>query len=370
MDFDSPSDNDPRRLEVRAWFDANPNPSLKQIAEAGYAAPHWPRPWGLSANPELQIIISDEAYRAGVTMPNVINAIGVNQCGQTLVNHGTPEQQARYLPPALACEELWTMLFSEPSGGSDLSAARTVARREGDHYIINGQKIWSSAAHKAHIGVLLARTDPSVPKHRGLSVFLIDMKAPGVEVRRIADMSGYQSEFNEVFLDEVRVPATALVGNEGEGWGLVLSQLQTERMGMTEPGAVWGFGPTARELVHGLIKTGKIKDSLIRDEAAALYVEGEMLRLITCRNLSNRIGGKPAGLEGNLGKMVAAPHGQRMADLAKRAVGAPGMLGGENDLPLPDEFVDPRFNTWDYSYWFSPAGTLGVGTQEILKNSV
>jgi alkylation response protein AidB-like acyl-CoA dehydrogenase len=133
MDFDLPPQDDPRRLEVRAWLARNPQPAGRQVAEAGYAVPHWPRPWGLSADPELQVIIADELERANVDAPYHVNPVAVNNCAQSLLTHGTDAQRARFLPPALACEEIWCMLFSEPSAGSDLAALQTVARREGDH---------------------------------------------------------------------------------------------------------------------------------------------------------------------------------------------------------------------------------------------
>lgn len=370
MDFNLPAENDPRRLEVREWFIDNPNATLEDLAKKGYAAPNWPAPWGVSADPELQLIVEEETERAGLPVPARINPVAVNQCGQTVVHVGTEEQKRQFLPDALACRKKWCMLFSEPSAGSDLASLRTTARREGNGYVISGQKTWNSAAHNAQIGVIIARTDPTVPKHKGLSVFIIDMDAPGVDVRPIHNMTGRESEFNEVFLNDVKVSGDRLLGEEGQGWGIVLSQLQTERMAMTKPGAVWGWGPTARELVHGLMATDRLKDPYLRDEAAKLYIEGELLRLLTYRNLSNRLNGKPAGLEGNIGKMVASPHGQRLSDLAKQAVGASGMFDSEEyDLPLPDRDYG-HFSSWEYSYWFAPAGTLGVGTQEILKNSV
>ncbi|GLI96667.1 acyl-CoA dehydrogenase [Sphingobium sp. BS19] len=369
MDFNLPAENDPRRLEVRRWFQDNPNPSYQQLAEKGYTVPHWPAPWGLSADPETQLIIEDEIKRAGIAHPMSINSIAVNQCGQSLLVYGTEEMRQRFLPPALACRELWTMLFSEPSCGSDLGALRTNARRDGDDYIINGQKIWNSNAHIASIGVVIVRTDPSVPKHRGLTIFLIDMKSPAVEVRPILDMSGHAPEYNEVFLTDVRVPASQRLGEEGQGWQIVVEQLQTERMSMAKPAAVWGHGPTARELVYGLIETGKIKDPLIREEAAKLYAEGELLRLLSARNLSNRINGAPAGLEANLGKMIASPHGQQLSTLAKRTEGVAGMVRDDDELPRPDMDYG-MFDTWDYCYWFGPAATLGVGTQEVLKNTI
>ncbi len=369
MDFTLPGEDDPRRIEIRAWFEANPKPSYRQIAERGLAAPNWPAPWGLSAGPELVLIVDQELERAGIAHPHLKNPIGTNQCGQSLLKWGTEAQRQRFLPPALACEEVWCMLFSEPSGGSDLGALRTTARREGDDYVINGQKIWTSLAHRAQVGVIVLRTDSTVPKHRGLSVLLVDMASPGITVRPIVDMTGEENEYNEVFLDDVRVPAGNLLGAEGDGWRIVMEQLQTERQGMTMPGAVWGNGPTARELVDGLIRTGRIKDPVLRDEAAKLYIEGELLRLLTYRNMSNKINGKPAGFEGNLGKMIASPHGQRLSDLAKRSQGPAGMIDDPDVLPLPDREFG-LFDNWDYAYWFAPAATLGVGTQEILKNTV
>ena len=369
MDFNLPAEDDPRRVKVRRWFEANPKPTYAAMAKQGYVTPNWPPPWGLSADPELQLIIDQEIERAGILHPLRVNAVALNQCGQSLLTHGTEQQRQELLPRALALEDKWCMLFSEPSGGSDLGSLRTTARREGDHYIINGQKIWNSLADRAQIGVVIVRTDASLPKHKGLSIFLLDMKTPGVDVRPIMDMTGNEPEYNEVFLTDVKVPASRLLGKEGDGWKIVMEQLQTERMGMTKPGAVWGGGPTARELVLGLIESGKIKDPVVRDEAAKLYIEGELLRLLTYRNLSNRINGKPPGLEANLGKMVASPHGQRMSDLAKRVQGPAGLVVGQDTLPLVKKNYG-RFSSWDYSYWFGPAATLGVGTQEILKNSV
>jgi alkylation response protein AidB-like acyl-CoA dehydrogenase len=369
MDFNFPADDDPRRHEIRLWFEANPSASYRQIAERGLCAANWPAPWGLAADAEMTLIIDEEFARAGVRHPAALNGTAVNQCGQSLLTWGSNAQRQRFLPPALACEEKWCMLFSEPSGGSDLGNARTTARRDGDHYVVNGQKIWNSLAHVAQIGVLVARTDSTVPKHQGLSQFIVEMNTPGITVRPIIDMSGEENEYNEVFFEDVRIPAANRLGQEGDGWRITMEQLQTERQYMTKPGAVWGSGPTARELVDGLIQTGRIKEPLIRDEAAKLYIEGELLRLLSLRNLSNKINGQPAGLEGNIGKMVSSPHGQRMTDLAKRSQGLAGMVKNNDVLPLPDKDFG-LFDNWDYAYWFSPATTLGVGTQEILKNTV
>ncbi len=370
MDFDLPTEDDPRRMEVRAWFKAHPRPSGDEWLSSGYTVPHWPKPWGLGADAELQLIIDDEIHRAGLMRPNLVNPVAINNCAQSLLSHGTPEQQQRFLRPALALEELWCMLFSEPSGGSDLGSMRTTARREGDAYIINGQKIWTSLAHKAQIGVLVARTDPDVPKHAGLTQFLIDMNTRGITIRPIIDMSGAANEYNEVFFDDVVIPADRRLGKEGEGWSLSMLQLQTERVALSKPGAIWGGGPSARELLQGLADTEALNDPLVRDEAAQIYIEGEILRLLGYRSLSDRMNARPSGPEGAIRKMVAAPHGQQIVELAKRVQGAAGLLAGEQPFPAHAGRQGGLFDDWDYAYWFSPAVTLGVGTQEVLKNVV
>ncbi len=367
MDFEFPGEDHPRRQAIRAWFAANPAPTAPQLAEAGYVVPHWPAPWGLGADAELQMLVDEEMKRAGVVPPR--NPVAINNCAQSLLTHGTEAQRERFLPAALSGEATWCMLFSEPSGGSDLGALRTTARRDGDHYVVKGHKIWTSLAHVAKVGVLVARTDPDAPKHQGLSEFLIDMDTPGITVRPIIDMSGSENEYNEVFFDDVRVPVDRLLGKEGEGWALAMTQLQTERVALSKPGAIWGSGPSARELVEGLIATGGLEDAAQRDEAAKLYVEGEILRLLAYRALSDRMNAKPPGPQGAIRKMLAAPHGQRVVDLAKRSQGPRGLLVGEQAFDNGRGDGGP-FGDWDYAFWFNPAVTLGVGTQEILKNVV
>lgn len=369
MDFNLPAQDDPRRLEVREWLAEHPSCTHRQLAERGYAVPHWPRPWGLAADPELQLIIDDEIARAGIRAPHHVNPVPINNCGQSLLTFGTEEQRARFLPPALAGEEIWCMLFSEPSAGSDVGALRTTARREGDHYVIRGQKMWTSLAEKAQIGVLVARTDASVPKHAGLSQFLVDMNSPGITVRPIIDMTGERGEYNEVFFDDVIVPIDRLLGQEGDGWKLSMLQLQTERVALSRPGAIWGSGPSARDLMDGLIASGRIANPHLRDEAARIYVEGEILRLLALRSLSDRMNAKSSGHEGAARKMVAAPHGQRLLDLAKRSQGVGGLVKDRNVLPMGKGERGP-FTNWDHAFWWSPAVTLGVGTQEILKSLV
>lgn len=368
MDFELPGEDDPRRQPIRDWFAAHPHPTGRQLAEAGFTVPHWPKPWGREADAELQLIVDQEIKRAGAHLPR--NPVAINNCAQSLLTHGTEAQRRRFLAPALSGEETWCMLFSEPSGGSDLSNLRTLARRDGDHYVIKGHKIWTSLAHKAKVGVLVARTDPDQPKHKGLSEFLIDMDTPGVRIRPIIDMSGHENEYNEVFLDDVRIPADRRLGKEGDGWLLATTQLQTERVALSRPGAIWGHGPSARELVEGLSEIGALDDGALRDEAADVYIEGEILRLLALRSLSDRMNARTPGPEGAIHKMLAAPHGQRVVDLAKRAQGPRGLIAGEKPFPSQLADGDDPYSDWDYAFWFSPAVTLGVGTQEILKNVV
>ena len=256
MDFELPGEDHPQRKRCGPGSRRIPHPSGRDLAEAGYVVPHWPRPWGLAADPELQLIIDEEMKRAGVTPPR--NPVAINNCAQSLLTHGTEAQRQRFLPPALSGEEIWCMLFSEPSGGSDLGALRTVARRDGDHYVVKGHKIWTSLAHKAKVGVLVARTDPDLPKHQGLSEFLIDMDTPGLTVRPIIDMSGDENEYNEVFLDEVRVPADRLLGKEGEGWALSMTQLQTERVALVQAGRDLGQRPLGARAGRGPVRDRRL----------------------------------------------------------------------------------------------------------------
>ena len=177
MDLALPGDGHPARAAFRDWLAEHPHPTPRQIADAGYVAPHWPRPWGLDADPVAQLVIDDEMRRAGVRRPS--NQIGIGWAGPTLVHAGTEAQKRRYLPPLLAAEEIWCQLFSEPGAGSDLAGLSTRAVRDGDEWVVSGQKVWTSYAHVAALGILLARTDPAAPKHQGISYFICPWTRPG-----------------------------------------------------------------------------------------------------------------------------------------------------------------------------------------------
>jgi alkylation response protein AidB-like acyl-CoA dehydrogenase len=364
MDFDYPGEDDPRRKAVRAWFDAHPDPTPRQLYESGYLVCRWPAPYGVGADPELQLIIDDEIARAGVDLPE--NGICENHCGPSLLTHGTEAAKARYLEKGLVGEERWCQLFSEPSGGSDLANVKTTATREGDHYVIRGQKVWNSGATYREIGVLIARTDPHAAKHAGLSSFIVEMKTPGISVRPIADMSGYASEFNEVYFDEVRVPVANRLGEEGDGWRLTMQQLQSERARIAKPGVAGG--PTVHDLVMALHRAGALRGAGIADEAAQLYVEGEMMRLLGYRMLSDQMNAKQAGPEAAIVKLIGSPLRQKIYQLAMKAQGQIALVDGAEQFAGSKDY-EGRLS-WNYGPWFSPAFTLQVGTQEIMRNVI
>jgi len=360
VDFELPGDDDGRRVAVREWLAAHPRPTGRQLAEAGYVAPHWPEPWGLGADPIHQLIIDDELRRAGVQRP--VNTIGIGWAGPTIIHAGTEEQKERYLLPMLAGEEIWCQLFSEPGAGSDLANLGTRAVRDGDVYVVNGQKIWTSFGHVAKFGILIARTDSDAPKHRGISYFVCPMDAPGIEVRPIVEMTGLHT-FNEVFFDEVRIPAENLVGEENRGWDLAKVTLSNERVSLSSGGALWGNGPTAFDLVDLVREAGGVSDALLRQRVARLYIEAEVLRLIRLRTVTAAVRGKPPGPEASIRKAMADEHGQHVMGLAKDLAGTAGVLSTAGPLGQPD-------GRWNYGFLFSPALTVGGGTAEVQRNII
>ena len=383
MDFDLPDDDDPRRVAVRRWLAAHPNPTGRQLAEAGYVVPHWPQPWGLEANGLHQLIVDEELSAAGVKRPD--NLIGIGWAAPTILVAGTPEQKDRYLWPIFSGEEYWCQLFSEPDSGSDLASLSTRAVRDGDTYIVNGSKIWSSGAHHSKFGILIARTNPEVPKHKGISYFICPMDAPGVTMQPIVDMTTAHS-FNQVFFDDVRLPASLRVGAEGDGWRLAKVTLANERIGLSSGGVLWSLGPTAQKLIELVKRRGGVSDPVLRDRLAAAYCEAEVLRLNQLRTLSARLAGRTPGPEASIQKIMSDDHGQTVMELAAATVGAAGMLTGSGpagEIPasmrsgatevnfrrgggqFPD--VDP---IWHYGLLFAPALTLGGGTFAVQRNIV
>jgi alkylation response protein AidB-like acyl-CoA dehydrogenase len=378
MDFELPSEDDPRRVEVRAWLAEHPSPTGRELAEAGYVAPHWPRPWGLEADPIHQLIIDDELRRAKVRRP--VNPIGIGWAGPTIVYAGTEAQKERYLFPMLSGEEFWCQLFSEPGAGSDLASLGTRAVRDGDEFVVNGQKIWTSGAQYSKFGILIARTDPDVPKHKGVSYFICPMDAPGIEIRPITEITGGHT-FNEVFFTDVRIRAENLVGDLHDGWRLAKVTLGNERVSLSSGGVLWGNGPTALEMLEAARELGPITDPVLRQRLADVYIEHTLLDLIRLRTLTARLKGAQPGPEASIRKILADEHGQHVMSVARDLIGAAGMLmGGDGEAFVPgtdtkglgpDKPEGGLFHAgWYDGFMFSQALTIGGGTGDVQRNIV
>lgn len=360
MDFELPDDDDPVRTEVRTWLETNPTPSGRELAEAGYVAPHWPKPWGLDADPITQLVIDEELRRAGVSRP--MNPIGIGWAGPTILHAGTDEQKDRYLTGLLSGEDIWCQLFSEPQAGSDLANLGTRAVRDGDEYIINGQKIWTSLAQFSRYGILIARTEPDAVKHHGVSYFICPMDAEGIEIRPIIEMTGGHT-FNEVFLTDVRIPAENLVGSENDGWRLAKVTLGNERVSLSSGGALWGMGPNAEDLLDIIRANGLLRDPILRQRAALLHIESQILRLIRMRTVTAAIKGEPPGPEASVRKVLADEHGQNIMALAKDLAGVDGLRDDVGPYGGPADM-------WHHGYLFAPALTVGGGTGDVQRNII
>ncbi|MFI5043303.1 MAG: acyl-CoA dehydrogenase family protein [Acidimicrobiales bacterium] len=360
MDFELPGHDDPRRVAVREWIAAHPRPSGRALAEAGYVAPHWPEPYGLDADPIHQIVIDEELRTAGVSRPS--NQIGIGWAGPTILYAGTKEQKDRYLLPILSGEEIWCQLFSEPGAGSDLANLGTRAVRDGDEWVVNGSKIWTSMAHFSKFGILIARTDADAAKHAGISYFICPMDSPGIEIRPIVEMTGAHL-FNEVFLTDVRIPHELVVGDVNKGWGLAKVTLGNERVSLSGGGALWGLGPAAPDLLDLIRARGGVTDPVMRQRIARMHVHAEILRLIRLRTVSAAIRGEAPGPEASVRKVLADEHGQEIMGIAKDLAGANGLLTDGGPLGAPSDM-------WGYGYLFSPALTIGGGTGEVQRNII
>ncbi len=330
----------------------------RRLAENGYVAPHWPRPWGRDASPIEQLVIDEELKRAAAPKP--MNPIGIGWAGPTLLVAGTPEQQRRYLPGLLDGSEIWCQLFSEPEAGSDLASLTTRAVRDGDEYVLNGQKIWTTLAQVARYGILLARTDPDAEPHRGISYFALDMRTPGITVRPIKQMD-HDAMFNEVFFENVRIPAADIVGTENDGWRLAKVTLGNERVSLSGEGALWGIGPTAHDLLDLVRANGTVTDPVLRQRLAALFIESEVLRLIRLRTVSAKVQGLEPGPEASVRKALADEHGQHVMAAAVELAGSGGML-------LDQGPFGANTPMWAKGYLYSRALTIGGGTSEVQRN--
>ncbi len=371
MNLELPGDEHPIRQEFRNWLKEHPYYTNDDLARGGWVAPHWQRPWGHDLAPIDQLVIEDELKEQGIRKPS--NQIGIGWAGPTIMTAGTEAQKERYLFPLLSAEEIWCQLFSEPDAGSDLASLRTTAVADGDYFIVNGQKIWTSFGHIAQFGILLARTDKDAPKHQGISYFICPMNTKGITVSPIIDMSGNHS-FNQVFFDNVIIPKENLVGEINKGWSLAKVTLQNERVSLSTGGALWGFGPTAEDLID-LIKLAyldggeRVKSPVLRDRIAKVYGEGQILKWLTLRQVSSAIKGSQPGPESSVRKALGDEHGQTLFELAKDMSGALGMLSDATKIKEVDKLQSFAAG-WHYGYAFSRALTIGGGTSEVQRNII
>lgn len=361
MDELLPPDDDPRRQQVRQWITDHPVPTNQELAKSGYVAPHWPAPYGLGADPVHQLIIDDELARAGIARPS--NQIGIGWAAPTIIYAGTQEQKDRYVMPALSAEEIWCQLFSEPGAGSDLASLSTRAVRDGDEWVINGQKVWTTGAHYSKFGILIARTNPDAPKHKGITYFICPMDTPGIEIRTIRNIAGAES-FNEVFFTDVRLPHDCVVGQVDEGWRLAKVTLGNERVSLSTGGVLWGNGPTALDVVAEAQKL-EISDPVMRQRIAKIYIEHVVLEIIRMRTLTARMRGTQPGPEASIRKIMADEHGQKVMEVARDVIGADAMLIGLDDAVGGKNI---RSKSWYSGYMFARALTIGGGTGEVQRN--
>ncbi len=321
---------------------------------------------GLDAEPALQEIVDEALERAGRRSPWIRNAMGIGMCGPTIVARGTREQQARFLRPIFTAEEIWCQLFSEPGAGSDVAGLATSAVRDGDQWIVNGSKIWTSQAHLSRFGLLLARTDPEAPKHKGLSAFIVDMQQPGVEVRGIRSMAG-ASGFNEVFFTDAVVPDAMRVGAVGEGWRVANATLMNERVSIGSEVAPRGSGPIARA-VEAWAEYGD-GNPMQRDRLLRLWVDAEVLRLGSLRAQAKREKGVP-GPEGSILKLLS---GRVLTDVGELVVDLMGPAGIILSQPYTRDQVDERGagrHDVVLSFASTPAATIAGGTTQIQMNII
>ena len=361
MDELLPGPDDPRRLAVRQWIADHPAPTNRELAESGYVAPHWPAPYGMGADPIHQLIIDDEFARAQLARPS--NQIGIGWAAPTIIFAGTQEQKDRYVLPALAAEEIWCQLFSEPGAGSDLAGLSTRAVRDGDEWVVNGQKVWTTGAHYSKFGILIARTDPHVAKHKGITYFICPMDLPGIEIRTIRNIAGADS-FNEVFFTDARIPHENVVGEVNDGWRLAKVTLGNERVSLSTGGVLWGNGPTALDVINEARSLG-VSHPILRQRLASLYIEHTVLEVIRMRTLTARLRGTQPGPEASIRKIMADEHGQRVMEVARDITGADAMVIGPDDSVAGKHI---RSKSWYSGYMFSKALTIGGGTGEVQRN--
>ncbi|HET9102463.1 MAG TPA: acyl-CoA dehydrogenase family protein [Solirubrobacteraceae bacterium] len=356
------------RDELRAWFDAHdagPEPEhdedahyrwrrdfQRELAAAGWAAVHWPVEYGgRGATLTQSAIFFEELGRSGAPLP--ANVLGLLLAGPTIMAYGSPEQKDRYLNPILTAEEIWCQGFSEPDAGSDLASLKTRAVRDGDDWVITGQKVWTSGAQYSKWCMLVARTDPDAPKHKGLTYFLMDMEQAGVQIRPLRQITG-ESEFNELFIDGARVPDENVLGGVGNGWRVALTTLMNERAGLA-----FFLQVRLRQLLDRLIDEaagrGLLDDPVVADRLGELHLRAEVLRLTAYRGLTTIEKYGQPGPEGSLTKWMWSETNQQLTQFAADLLGPAALTDG---------------GRWAYELLRARGNSIEGGTTEVLKNIV
>jgi alkylation response protein AidB-like acyl-CoA dehydrogenase len=373
------------RGELRAWLEARKSegavPSLthtslddavacgkawqRALHDAGWCGLHWPAAYGGRGIGIIeQIIFQEELARIG--SPQLVNLLALTMVGPLLIDHGTEAQKKRYLKPILEASEIWCQGYSEPGAGSDLAAVATRAIRDGDSYVVNGQKVWTSYAQYSDFCILLARTSNEGAKHQGLTLMIVDMRSSGIEVRPLRQMNG-DSEFNEVYFNDVRVPGANVVGREGEGWRMAVALLMYERATLTFQRQL-----QSRVALEELMRFARewqkdgapaASDPSIRQRLAQVYTESEALRLTSLRHLTRQLRGEPPGPEGSMEKLFWSEMYQRMLEIPLSIAGPYGMLSGEDHRA-------PLGGRWPHLYLYSRGRTIAAGTSEIQRGII
>ncbi|MBU6406118.1 MAG: acyl-CoA dehydrogenase family protein [Alphaproteobacteria bacterium] len=333
----------------------------KAKAEAGFAGVTWAKEQGGQGLPPIFSVIFGQE-EAKFDAPAGPFTIGLGMCVPTVIAFAAEEQKQRLVPPALRGEEIWCQLFSEPAAGSDVASLKTRAVRDGDEWVVNGQKVWTSGAHYSDWGILLVRTNPDVPKHKGLTMFFVDMKSPGVEVRPIHQMSG-GSNFNEVYFTDVRIPHAQLLGGEGNGWTVALVTLMNERLAVGG-----GYGPDYKEMMEfartaaGPSGGALLQDSGFRQKLADWVVRAEGYRLGKFRTMTALSKGQTPGPESSIGKVITA---NQLQDISNAGIEAQDHYG-----VIADQELSPLEAIFQQSYMWAPGLRIAGGTDEILKNII
>jgi alkylation response protein AidB-like acyl-CoA dehydrogenase len=354
--------------ELLAKLDPKSTPPAEFLGaqyDLGLAWVHYPEgAGGLGLSPKLQNTINAKLFAAGAPIPYARNPIGTGMCAPTIVTHGSEEQKNRYRRPRFSGEEIWCQLFSEPGAGSDVAGLSTRAVRDGDEWVLNGQKVWTTLAHVARFGIVLARTDPEQVKHKGMTMFVIDLHAPGVEVRPLVQATG-EAEFNEVYMTDVRIADAERLGDVGEGWGVSLTTLMNERVSIGGQVSPRGSGVIAVAVNEWKRSPGR-HDAVARDALVRLWIDAEVNRLTNMRASQGRRKGTP-GPEGSVGKLAMAGLNQRIMSFVMDLMGPEALL-----YPSGYTMERPR-NAMDLSnpqkaFLRVQANSIEGGTTNIMKN--